>query len=138
MFNSHRFNLEWFYTNTSLLTQYPSLPNRIFNVWWRCYLYATIFWFDLSFGCYGFVGCFEMDEGICFCWRWFLTKASMVVVMFVHNFYKTLTFRSCFSYSFMFFMFGEERDIKESKITYLTLFLTKVDNWTLIELTSSG
>ena len=68
----------------------------------------------------------------------------MVVVMFVYNFYKTLTFLSCFLLSFcvcffIFFifilMFWEERDIKESKNTYLTLFLTEVSNGTLIEIT---
>ena len=34
-------------------------------------------------------------------------------------------------------MFGDERDIKESKNTYLTPFLAEVGNRILIELTSS-
>ena len=42
-----------------------------------------------------------------------------------------------FSYSFMFFMFWEKRDIKESKNIYLTSFLTDVDNSILTELTLS-
>ena len=98
---------------------------------------------NLSFRCYSFVGCLEMDEGICFAWIWFLTEVSMVVVMFVYNFYKTLTFWSCFLLSFVcvflfiyfFLIFLEERDIKESKNTYLTLFLTEVGNRTLIDIT---
>ena len=35
---------------------------------------TSIFWFDLSLRCYGFIGYLEMDEGICFCCRWFLTE----------------------------------------------------------------
>ena len=54
----------------------------------------------------------------------FLTKASMMVVMFVYNFYKTLTFWSCSIIILCFFMFWKERDIKESKNAYLAPFLT--------------
>ena len=65
------------------------------------------FWFNLSFRCYAFVGCLEMKEGIYFCWRWFLIEASMVVVMFVHNLYKTITFWPCFLlFIFLFSFFG--------------------------------
>ena len=105
------------------------------------FFFWGIFWFDLSFRCYGFIGCLEMDEGICFCWIWFLTEASMVVVMFDHNFYKTLTFLSCFLlffYVFFFFnffilyiyiyiylylfMFWEERHKREQKYLFSPIF----------------
>ena len=56
--------------------------------------------------------------------------------MFVLNFYKTLTFLSCFLL-FFFFLFWEERDIKGRKITYLTIFLTEVDYGILTKLTCS-
>ena len=98
------------------------------------------FLFDLSFRRYGFIGCLKMDEEICFCYRWFLTETSMVVVMFVHNFYKTLTFWPCFLLLLLLLllMFWEERDIKESKNIYLASFLIEVGNGTLTELTSFG
>ena len=63
---------------------------------------GIFFLFDLSFRCYAFIGCLKMNEEICFCYRWFLTETSMVVVLFVHNFYKTLTFWSCFLLLFYF------------------------------------
>ena len=72
----------------------------------KFFFLVGIFWFDLSFKCYDFVDCLEIDEEICFYWRWILIEASMVVVMFVHNFYKTLIlFYLVFSSLFMFLYF---------------------------------
>ena len=61
--------------------------------------------------------------------------------MFILNFYKILTFWSCFLlifYVFFFLMFWDKRGIKENKNTYLASFLTDVDYETLTELTLGG
>ena len=41
--------------------------HRSLNFFFFFFFGVGIFWFDLSFRCYGFIGCLEMDEGICFC-----------------------------------------------------------------------
>ena len=65
--------------------------------------------------------------------------ASMVVGIFVHNFYKKLYFLILFFFSFLWlFMFWEEREIKERKNTNLLSFLIEVDNRTLTKLISDG
>ena len=58
----------------------------------------------------------------------------MVVEVFVHNFYKTLSFLTLIFIYFYFLMFCEERDIKVSKNTYLAQFLTEVGNGTQTEI----
>ena len=63
-------------------------------------------------------------------------------IIFTKPSFFDLIFSYPFVCVFLFFfifilMFGEERDIKESKNTYLAPFLTEVGNRILIEITSS-
>ena len=77
--NAKQIKLGVMSSDWKVLQQVDALMENIHRSLNFFFFLVGIFWFDLSFRCYGFNVCLEMNEGICFCFCWicwFLIEAS--------------------------------------------------------------